>query len=288
MNNRFIIGIGSQRAGTTLLHRLIGESSSIFMHPVKELHYFDTLNGIRPQAALADFSLRQLSREIDTIISADNHEFINTRYKCMLRTNKILAFQRVTDISYSDLFRPMLIRRELLGETTPEYMLLSPDQINNMANVIGRDAAIILLCRDPVKRLLSSAKLFNIYNNLQMDSASLSEWLLQMVESSSQWILAQDKYNDYETAVKNFSAVFPRFIALSYEQMIRHPADTAKQLENALGTSIDSDLFVKGSCKVANQLSDNNLDDSRLNHVLAERYRESREFLQHYFGSTYA
>ena len=68
--HRFIIGIGSQRAASTLLHTLLSDSSDAFMHPVKELHYFDTLFGVRPQEALTEFSTRQLMREVDHIVAA--------------------------------------------------------------------------------------------------------------------------------------------------------------------------------------------------------------------------
>lgn len=287
MKNRFVIGIGSQRAGTTLLHRLLGESTSVFMHPVKELHYFDTINEVRPQSALTDFSTRQLNREIDAILAADKYDFIDSTYKCMLRANKMLAFRRVNDIQYEDLFRPMLMRRQLLGEATPEYMLLSAEQVREMSKVIGTDASIILLCCDPVNRLLSAAKLFNVYNNLEMDSDTLSKWLASAIEQGSSWILSQDKYNNYESAINNFTAFFPSFIALSFEEMIRDPANTAKQLDDLLGTKVDITAFANGSMKVANKLSSQTLKKPELIEILEDRYQDSRKFLQSRFGEIY-
>ena len=46
-NNKFVIGIGSQRAGSTLLHRIISECTQVFTHPIKELYYYDTLFNVR-------------------------------------------------------------------------------------------------------------------------------------------------------------------------------------------------------------------------------------------------
>lgn len=287
MRNRFVIGIGSQRAGTTLLHRLLGESTNVFMHPVKELHYFDTINGVRPQAALTDFSIRQLNREIDAIVAADKYDFIDSTYKCMLRANKMLAFRQASDIQYSDLFRPMLMKRELLGEATPEYMLLSKDQVREMSKVVGTNAVIILLCRDPVKRLVSSAKLFNVYNNLGMDNDELSRWLTSVIERSDSWIAAQDKYNDYEAAANNFTAFFPNFLALSFEKMISYPANAARQLEEALETRVDAEAFIEGSAKVSNRLSEQRLESPELINMINDRYAESRRFLQNRLGSAY-
>lgn len=87
--HRFVIGIGSQRAGSTLLHNLLDESTSIFMHPLKELHYFDSLFHVRAPQALVAFSRRQLDRQLDEIIAATQYGFIDKSYKCLLRTNRI-------------------------------------------------------------------------------------------------------------------------------------------------------------------------------------------------------
>ncbi|TAL51617.1 MAG: hypothetical protein EPN92_00395, partial [Chitinophagaceae bacterium] len=148
MEHRFVIGIGSQRTGSTLLHHLLEASTNIFMHPLKELHYFDTLHRIRPKEALRDYSLRQMAREVEKIVTAKDLNFLTKkRYKCYLRANKILATNTIENINYLDLFRPCLMNTDLLGEVTPEYMLLNDIAIENMKSVIGENAAIILICR---------------------------------------------------------------------------------------------------------------------------------------------
>jgi hypothetical protein len=35
--NRFVLGIGSQRAGSTLMHHALEASTDVFIHPLKEL-----------------------------------------------------------------------------------------------------------------------------------------------------------------------------------------------------------------------------------------------------------
>ena len=39
--------IGAQRAGTTWLHRVLRQHPSLWLAPVKELHYFDKLDTVR-------------------------------------------------------------------------------------------------------------------------------------------------------------------------------------------------------------------------------------------------
>jgi hypothetical protein len=288
MSHRFVIGIGSQRAASTLLHRLIGESTDVFMHPVKELHYFDTLFGVRSQEALTDFSLRQLGREVDRVVAATDYKFIGRRYKCFLRTTKILATTPVEKIDYLDLYRPFLQERSILGEVTPEYMLFDEVQVERMQSVVGEDASIILMCRNPVDRLLSAAKLFNTYNNLRMDETQLGTWLKRMIDENSPWIQAQDRYNDYECAIRVYSAAFPRFLALSYEQLIDAPAAAAERIESTCDIAIDQRKFCDGLSTVSNSLGEQAPADRALAGGLAARYRRQAEFLQSHFGAAMA
>lgn len=285
MSHRFVIGIGSQRAASTLLHRLIGESTNVFMHPVKELHYFDTLFGIRSQEALNDYGLRQLSWEVDRIISAGNLNFISRCYKCRLRTTKILATQKIDKIGYLDLYRPFLKERPVLGEVTPEYMLFDEEQVARMRAVVGGDAAIILVCRNPVKRLLSAAKLYNDYNKLHMNPTQLNDWLQRMIEQNSSWIQVQDRYNDYERAIRVYSSAYPHFLALSYEALIHNPCEAATRIAEVCRTTVDHHKFHEGLSTVWNSLGDKNTPDTAVTESLSQRYNNQTEFLRQHFGA---
>lgn len=283
MQHRFIIGIGSQRAGSTLLHRLLGASTGAFMHPVKELHYFDTLYGYRSRDALKDYSMRQLSREINVIVSAKDYGFINDRYRCYLRTNKLLWSSDIEEVDYLDLFRPNLRRASLLGETTPEYMLLSDDDVEKMQRVVGSDAAIVLLCRNPVSRVLSAMKLVNSYNNLSMSSEEADEWLHRMLDEETPWLKAQDGYNSYREVIRRYSARFKHFAAISYDQLIGAPGATANRLSACLGIAIDAERFEAESTNVMNDLGEDFVVSDRARQRIAERYRDSSDFLGEYF-----
>ena len=160
-NKKFIIGIGSQRAGSTLLHRILNECyTELFMHPVKELHYFDSYYKIRPREALKIFSKRQLE-----ILERKNRNKINLnkREQCELRTNEILAEKKIEDIEYIDLYRPCLMHYRYFGEITPEYMLLNKKQIEFMKKKLNNNLYIILMIRNPIKRFISAFKLHQSY-----------------------------------------------------------------------------------------------------------------------------
>jgi hypothetical protein len=276
---KFVIGIGSQRAGSTLLHSLMDESTDIFMHPVKELHFFDTLFEIRPRTALVDYSLNQIQREINHLVKKQTYEFIDKRYKCYLRTNNILAFNNIAKIDYLDLYRPCISSSNFLGEITPEYMLLTEPQIEIMRNIIGSDAVIILLCRNPVDRIISAVKLVNSYNNLGMTDSQASNWLKDNIDNDSNWIKNQDKFNDYENTEKRFLKYFSNTIVLSYEKLISQPDVVAKLLEERIGTNVALKDFVDGISIRKNSLGRSFDLNSDLKNILKLRYTDSAEFV---------
>jgi hypothetical protein len=283
IKNRFILGIGSQRAGSTLLHHLLSRSSEIFMHPVKELHFFDTLYGYREKAALKEFSIRQVFLDVDRVIAANNFDFIGVKFRNKLRTNKILATCDIEKIDYLDLYRPFLSKKSLLGEVTPEYMLLNEEDIIKMRAVIGEDAGIILLCRDPVDRLRSALKLMNVYNNLHMNNDTANSWLRGQIVNETRWIKYQDLYSNYERAIDLYSKYFKSFIALSYEGLVNNPALSANVISEKLNIEIKRDIFVSLSTQKVNSLSDEFILDSQTIDLVEARYSGATKFFNDLF-----
>ncbi|MDO9106254.1 MAG: sulfotransferase [Methylovulum sp.] len=285
MKHRFVIGIGSQRAGSTLLHRLLETSTDAFMHPIKELHYFDTLYGFRAQAALKRFALKQLARQISRIVQAKNADFVlKQKYQCHLRTNKILATLPIDKVDYLDLFRPCIAGAKLLGEVTPEYMLLDEPSIEKMKQVIGDDAAVILICRNPVKRFLSAVKLMNVYNKLALNDVTAEAWIQKMLAEQSGWLAAQDGYNNYADTIARYSKHFRHFAAISYDEMVSNPEKTAEQLADVLAIRINPQIFKKESGKVINDLGSDFTISPQTVQQLGERYQTNQVFLDKFFG----
>jgi hypothetical protein len=158
--------------------------------------------------------------------------------------------------------------------------LLNEEQATQFKGVVGDDATIILLRRDPVQRVLSAAKLFNVYNNLNMDEDKLSTWLNKMLDEESSWIKAQDKYNDYKRASAIFGELFDRFIAIDYEDLVYRPKDVAKQIAQAGELQIDSDKFAEKSATRKNSLGEQGLEDNGLKDRLKARYKEQYTLIE--------
>ena len=271
MNNRFIIGIGSQRAGSTLLHTLLSSASNIFMHPLKELHYFDTLYGYRNYEALKS-ALEIRIAKIESHINKDQKT--NDRLLCEIRASKILSTTQPHQAEYQDLFRPFLGRSKLLGEITPEYMLFDTKAIVAMRSLIGKDAGVILIRRDPVQRVISALKLFNVYNNLKMDNVVANNWLKHQLDSESNWIKVQDRFNDYSGAEARYSEFFPNFVKIEYENLVKDPSSVCVELESNLNIEIHKEKFTNGLSKKINQLGKDFILSEENYLTLKNRYEE--------------
>jgi hypothetical protein len=269
---KFVIGIGSQRAGSTLLHRILDECTDIFMHPVKELHYFDTLYNVRHQDVLTKYSKAQLDREFDRLITSKEHGYIsNKKYKCFLRTNKLLYEDKVEGIDYKDLYRPCLMGNEMIGEITPEYMILPKEGIKRMAEIIGTDAAIILITRDPVERFISAFKLLKVYGKENVDMSNFSEEILSVFDELPTWVEQQRLLNSYELAYNNYSSVFDNVSMISYDELVNDTDLVCSKLESALGTKVNRDRYSQMLGKKVNQIGETSSLDEHTKKELARR-----------------
>ncbi len=280
---KFVIGIGSQRAGSTLLHRVLDQCTPIYMNPVKELHYFDTLFGVRNENVLRHFSVNQLNREVEQIVKAKNFGFITKRYKNELRANFLLATKKVENIKYLELFRPCIQGNELLGEITPEYMILPDKGICKMREVVGEDAKIILLARNPAKRFVSAFKLLML-GIPDADMAVFEEQMLATLNNGGEWLRVQDAFNDYETALGNYQRHFKSVLMLSYDGVFGAVEETAEKLSDFLEVELALPQYKKIVDTKINALDETrDLSKSTLS-LLEARYSKNQAYLDKIFG----
>jgi hypothetical protein len=280
---KFVIGIGSQRAGSTLLYTILDQCSSLYMHPVKELHYFDTLFGVRHENVLRKFSANLLHRDLDKIIKAKDFSFIDRRYKNLLRANFLLATSKVQHFEYIELFRPCVHGHKMLGEITPEYMILPKEGIHKMREVVGDDAKIILLARNPVKRFVSAFKLL-MHGIPNANTKKFEEEILAMLSNNSEWLRVQDALNDYELALNNYQEVFNHVLMLSYDELFGSVEKTAQKLSEFLEITLSLDDYKKIVNTKINALDETKSLSSATVSLLEARYAEKQAYLDSVFG----
>ena len=247
--SKFIIGIGSQRAGSTLLSRILEQCTPIFTHPVKELHYYDTLYGVRNEAVLKDFSRKQLER-----LEQQGFEPSTKREECLLRTNKILYNRSIENVSYIDLFRPCIMDNEYLCEITPEYMILPEAGVIKMSEDIGSSSKIILMIREPVDRFISAVKLLKSYGINEYNPETFETDLIETLETMPAWIDQQLELSDYKRSINLYKKYFDQVLVLQYEKLLSDPMSIKQDLESFLDLSIDDEKYLEVTARKVNNL----------------------------------
>lgn len=246
--HNLLLGVGSQRAGSTLLYRLLHQSvKGLFMHPVKELHVFDSRHHLRPRQALKTFSRHQLERlkqQHGDLAMAQTTG--SKRLTCEIRTNMILSERDINNVDYVDLFRPCLIHHHWVGEVTPEYMLLNEEQLKGVRDQFPGRIVPVLMVRNPAKRFLSAYKLRHFYmrpaGQPMPDNDTLLSNLNLLLDQHEEdgWFKAQLRFNQYREAQQRLEAVFGNdAVVLSLDTLTQQPEQAFQILEELIGLGLD-------------------------------------------------
>jgi hypothetical protein len=124
--------VGAQKAGTSWVYQQLERHPDFWMPPVKELHYFDTLNRAKR------FHPPRSRNECDV---------------CFLESMKDLSDQSYIDLeNYGQLFRHK--GALLSGDISPAYSTLNDEIIERVVNHFP-NLKVIFLARDPVERAWS-------------------------------------------------------------------------------------------------------------------------------------
>ena len=232
------------------------------MHPVKELHIFDTLHGLRSQEALHKFSAAQLARLDRHFHSPSDSEIqgLPKRIQCEYRSNRILLNSDVNNIDYADLFRPLLMHGTWLGEITPEYMLLNPDQIRDVVSRLGARVVFVLMIRNPVKRFISAFRLRHAYMRPQGEAPpsneALNEDFRHIFKSQDGWFQTQLKFNEYKQSVENYqSVVGSDLLFFSLDELVERVSGVATVISQATGLSFDEEKVQSVVSEKANEVN---------------------------------
>lgn len=287
----FFLGIGSQRCGTTLMYHLLKKYSNVFMHPVKEIQYFSKLYRstsqniprLRKKCSL-------LKKAIEESISTDE---ITTKHKEIFKNLSIGDF---TKIEYLDLFADIIKKNSnynIFGEISPEYMLLDNNRIDIIKNTLGENTRILLICRHPIERTLSSLSLRNFINanssdnhanlHLNMTNQEANLFLKEQIETDGFFIRQQIKLSSYEKSIKQFESKFSKFLVIRYEDLINDKFNVLENVNNKLDIKININEAANEISTVRyNSFSKFNITQQNLE-LLKKRYKNEIDFYDRYF-----
>lgn len=287
IKNNLILGIGSQSAGTLLLHQILDQCTDIAMHPIVELHYFDTLYNVRDKKLLKDFSKTQFEYENNKFLNEYNETFFNTKHEALLKISETLATTEVENIDYIELFASFANEAEKFGEITPEYMLLKEEDIQKMSEIVGEESKIILLVRHPVERFLSALKMLLPQEMLHKNRRDFEKELLEMMMEHPVWLDVQDQFNQYEETYLRYKKYFKNVLKISYEGLKETPKESIDEIQKFLELPFDNEKAIKLSKRYFKNEDDALKVSVSIKNILEVRYAQSLKELTHSFPALY-
>ena len=116
-----------------------------------------------------------------------------------------------------------------------------------MRAVVGADARIILLRRDPVRRILSSFVLLRGYlKSGEVEASQLDEeGLLDMIEEDGLFIRQQYAFSDYDTAARRYREYFDNVLEIEMADLIAGDDAVRQGLAHLLGVHIDRRRYAR-------------------------------------------
>jgi hypothetical protein len=146
------IGIGAQRSGTSWLGTYFKRHPSIYMSPIKELHYFDSrwtpeLTGRYDEQFLARLQKLLKKMQLEQVREGPKWEFA---FHLARRVEMIRGGHK----RYLEFFGADVGDRPVAAEITPSYSVLEADHFREIHGLHPR-VKLVYLMRNPVDRAWS-------------------------------------------------------------------------------------------------------------------------------------
>lgn len=240
VNHPHFICIGAQKAGTTWLHEILSQNPSVWMPPIKEIHYFDNLNAT---AATRQGRIERILRLAEKV----KHEERSARRLSNLWTGisrgrgsrgkgkygflKSLAGQDIlTENWYQRIFSHSDAVGRVSGEITPSYLTIGEEEICYLKALL-KDVKLILIIREPTQRALSELRM-TIGRSHRMPDCD-EQWN-RLIERQEQRNIA-----DYGKGIPRWQKYFSssQLLIVPFGHIKRDPSGLIRQIETFIGAS---------------------------------------------------
>lgn len=241
-----LICIGSQKAATTWLHRMLAGHPGIFMPPLKEAHYFDTLHvafqknfqmrrsGRARRLLHEQFERTPVHRAATVFLTEILRHPSARRYVAELRFTAVLWERTLDDSWYASLFAGAG-PGQVTCDFTPAYALLPPSGIEHVRR-LAPDARILFILRDPVERALSHARMLVVRHGAPRTTESLRGFLDSFpVRSRDDSVAVLDRWRAHWPA--------ELFKVLFYDDVAARPLDVLADVCRFAGLPYDPRHF---------------------------------------------
>ena len=225
------LGIGAQKAGTTWLHNALNRHPDLWLPPIKELHYFNSVHlrraGNPDRAALQSGRIEKAATAIARLKTSKNIKSASRQEK--LEILRLLKRREITDEWYGTVFRAAPAHAKC-GEKTPEYALL-PDAAFEHILRLNPAMKFVFILRDPIDRAWSQLRM--LQRNSDASTVYVPE-VLRFVDKPQ--FIARSDYMPTITRVRKFVPE-TRLLILFFDDLVTDPVGFLK----AVMTFLDVD-----------------------------------------------
>ena len=211
MRKTFLLGVGAQKAGTTWLYQYLRGHPDCAMGRIKEhAVLYTALSDTRPSTrfvAKADALITLLERlkaqaehrRPDAAVQAELLDLMDNISSEFDLAYYLMTFERLLAAAPT---------ARLTGDITPEYSLLSGDELarfRQMIEAAGYDLKVVFLMRDPVERAYSALRMTDrnrLGAGLPVPVPAAERFDTQAIEP---WVEGRTRY---EVILENLDAAF--------------------------------------------------------------------------------
>ncbi len=178
------IGIGMERAGSSWVFYMLASHPDVWVPPIKELHYFDSIDpqsDARSWRYSKHFKIRVLGKAAPFVKKPeDRPQFFKNTYLRYLQWDLRYFLGDTNHEWYRSLFAPQFTKGRICGEITAAYSTLSENTIADLCKNFPQ-TKFIMSVRDPIERTKSA--LFHHFRGIHgrkindCKEEELLEWL---------------------------------------------------------------------------------------------------------------
>ncbi|UVC12410.1 sulfotransferase (plasmid) [Rhizobium sp. TH2] len=213
--------IGAQKAATSWLNKVLLEHPQVFMPPVNELHFFDSVGRDAPQRA------RQIKLAHKAIKRERRKAKSNKAYIGYLK--HLISFPVVTADWYRAAYSWPMAEGVKKGDITPSYLELGEGQVAYARQFLG-PTKLILIVRRPADRLLSQMRMWA--GRADIDAPNEEQWLniLKRIQES-------ESRGGYSTGIPLWSSHFgiDSLLIMPFSDIRKDPHGTIARVQDHIG-----------------------------------------------------
>lgn len=220
--NVVLLCVGAAKAGTSWLYDQLSRHPQCHLRAIKELHYFDAIEGGRlskERARHEEYQSNMLARLAGKAPTEEQQRRLSDRSDWM----DVLE-RDPNDLShYLAYLRRGAETGQVVADITPAYATLPQNRLSDMAHM-APDVRVVYLLRDPVERLWSHVRMIAGRRDEagQVTERRCGNILSRTISGTETQIVVR---SDYASALDRLSAAVPsaRLLVEAFEDMIAGP-----------------------------------------------------------------